>query len=198
MTNISDLFELVESHEMAARVNLASSVESALRILLREDAVVELLTISRHTDDALYTVLMRVMDLTRRSSDVRFENPYDAALLAYTVVIGECSEDLSLIAASAICHVPNLWWAASIARKNIENSTVPNDTATDTRDREEVNDVNDRIFVADTRDTVSRGARLADFVIWNEVEDAGSDEATTGGGWVGGAQGTKDSELAPA
>jgi len=161
----AQLLDHVESHDFAASINVASSSRSAIDALLASPTLLELRDALGKPDTA-YEVLTRVFELTRRSVDVRYENPNDIALFAYVFTLNEQYPALALIAAAAICQVPNLWWAATFASEIIDNRTARNMSAGETLSEIVwVADVVDRIFVADTRWLFSPRTRLAEFFV---------------------------------
>ena len=163
--SITSLFDSVESHDLAATANLASSLRSASDNVLAAAAVLELRKALKDPDVA-YLVLARVFDLTKRTTDVRYENPNDVALFVYALVLNGSHPVLAVAAAGAICQVPNLWWASAFATEIIDNRTRRNDASGETLTTTPVaSDVVDRVFVTDPRWLLSPGARLSAFSV---------------------------------
>ena len=109
--NLTDVMQAIEGHQFAAEMNLVSGSVAfyrALRdhILFRE--LVNHLEEPRNKD----AISNRLLGLAAAPVDVRYENPFDIALVTYLEGLNEVErperlEGLSL----AVSRAPNCWWA---------------------------------------------------------------------------------------
>lgn len=127
----------VESHEFAARVNVASDYGTFLRGIYSE-GVLNNLRVFASSGEWRERLLTRVQDLADRGVDSRFENPWDVALTAYILVLNAESETLGRLAAIAAQRAPGTWWATRAIQDILEpihsqgspsssSSTIPGD-----------------------------------------------------------------------
>jgi hypothetical protein len=195
----SDHIDHIESHDFAATVRVASSVRTAIESVLADPAVRDLRK-QLIDSEAAYHVLARVLALASQGIDFRYENPNDTALFVYILLLGECSAELSLIAASAVCQVPNLWWASEVAAAVLDNRRLRSDAASSrATGLDATTEATDRIFVSDTRRFLSSRARFIEFDT-NALEDS-SIIFTSGPvipDWKDDALDTRDLALVPA
>jgi len=195
--NITSLLEAIESYDLAARINIASSLRSAVEILLGNLTVLELRKAVK-APEAAYSVLTRVFELTKRATDLRYENPNDTALFIYEFALNEHHPPLAVIAAGAICQVPNLWWASEFSTEIIDNRTARNSISGETAiEAPFISDAIDRVFITDTRRLFSAGVRLLQFIVSTPFDDADvvmldMDPVV----WTEAAEGTRDLPLA--
>lgn len=106
-----DLRESVEGHDVAAQVNLASGLRHALRILRRLPQYVRLREWCE-ADGGRGDLLVRVLHLVARRSDLRYEHPDDVAVLAYMHALSRLDREVAKFAAYEVLDSgPNLWWA---------------------------------------------------------------------------------------
>jgi hypothetical protein len=176
MMNSGQLFDIIESHEMAARVNVASGLKTALAIARQEAAVRELAE-KIGAEDLAEPVLMRVVGLVHRAADVRYENPNDSALMIYTLLLSEWSESFGYAAAGLLAHLPNLWWASQLAREILTRAPEP-PVAEGAKSHGALGEITalesgDALFVPDAKAFLGRGVIAAESVL-NIEADAGS------------------------
>jgi len=126
--SITKQFDEIESHEMAAQVNVASSLRVASRIVKDHPTVRELVRQLRRPGIP-ERILERVLMLTRQVTDPRYEDPHDTALMIYAWLLYQHDPDLAIMASAEICQVPNLWWASKIATKILDRRIEQNEMA---------------------------------------------------------------------
>lgn len=154
------LFEVIESHETAARINLASDLKTAIEIALGEPSVQELG--SRAGESHIATlVLNRVLGLVRRKIDPRYENPNDPALLIYALVLSIHCPTQAVVAAAMLCETPHLWWAGTFATRLLEGRLREDESASNVTNPSPIaTDAGDRLFIFDAGLLLSLTARL--------------------------------------
>jgi hypothetical protein len=114
----ADAMARIEAHAFAAMVNLASNFKTFLRILVAQPEVQALLAAAKGADGTIIAdVLLRLLHLTGRPFDPRYEHPDDAAMAAYLVVLYLRSEDLADIGAAAVLQCQQCWWARRVAER---------------------------------------------------------------------------------
>ncbi len=149
--SIARLCDMLESHEMAAEVNVASDLRVAINIVQTHAAVRELATKIKEPG-LTGRILRRTLELTEQATDVRYENPNDTALLVYTWLLYQHDAFLSYVASAAISQVPNLWWASKFANHVLEHRLTQNSMAGDVWEPVPVNlNAGDRLVVVNTR-----------------------------------------------
>lgn len=145
---LRELCRTVESHEMAARVNVASDLRVALDIV-RTHPAVRSLTSALRGQSAVEQVLRRLFELTEQATDLRYENSNDTALMIYAWLLYQHDVRLASVASVAISRVPSLWWARRFATQLFEHPLQRNDTAETVSTGVVANaDAGDRLFAA--------------------------------------------------
>lgn len=148
---IAELCDAIESHKMAAEVNVASSRRLATEIV-RSHAIVRELANMMNRPGVTKRIFLRILGLTSQATDPRHENPNDIALLVYLLLLSRRDRQLALIASSAVCQMPNLWWASKMATDILERRSEQNEMAGETSTPVTANaSAGDRVFVADPR-----------------------------------------------
>lgn len=108
-------FSTIESHEFSARANVASSFVHVLRVASTDPAFKKLdEALASHANQS--AVLGRILELLKFQVDVRYESPYDVALMIYLALLRGRDRRLAFLAAAFVAKAPNLWWAARYAR----------------------------------------------------------------------------------
>jgi hypothetical protein len=158
---LNEMFDIVESNELSARINVASGFASALAIARTQPAVRELAKEIGSNQALGETVLRRVLDVVGRASDIRYEHRYDTALMIYTLLLSEWSEAFGSAAAALVSHVPNLWWASTLAAKILEQSERYGPAMPMSEDSQDGTALGfnsgDLLFVSDVRGVLSIG-----------------------------------------
>ena len=102
---------VIESHEFAARVNVASDFGTFAAAMEAHEAFAD----ARQPAYAA-RIAQRALELIRRRVDIRYENPWDAALAAYILLLLHTSRGLARVVSAGVLQLPQLWWASKLAR----------------------------------------------------------------------------------
>jgi len=121
---MTESFEWIESETFCYRANLASGGEQFIQVIGSDPRVRELATTARKQRDQAARITQRVLQITCRAVDYRYENPYDAALCAYLFVLRAVHPDLARLAATAVRRAENCWWSAFFARTLLMETPV--------------------------------------------------------------------------
>lgn len=111
------LFETIESSNFRFAVNQASGFRSFKRLVREQEVYDELKRLVRG-DDALaegYRVVTRIRYLLSLDTDMRYENPYDAAIAAYLLALSTSQFPYVENIAHFVTSKPRFWWAAKVA-----------------------------------------------------------------------------------
>lgn len=111
---IVEAMKEIESVELNVRVNIASSLENFMSILRDEAAVRELFELldSRENVTKIYS---RVIELSKGSVDIRYENPRDVAITIYLWLISIQNKELAKMASEVVSNVKQCWWASKMS-----------------------------------------------------------------------------------
>ncbi|MFQ5778170.1 MAG: hypothetical protein ACE5IP_09195 [Terriglobia bacterium] len=121
------LFQGIESHEFAARVNLASGFRHFLQILLSQKSFQQLADLARDKQ-ATIEILRRIVAVSNVRVDLRYENPFDAGLAAYLWVLYLTNPPIAYIGAEVISPPVNCWWTSQITERilrEVDTDTEP-------------------------------------------------------------------------
>jgi hypothetical protein len=118
MSRIEDLFKVIESHEFAAIMNLASDLKTFVRAL-GADASVQALAREMSVAGARAAVHDRILALVKDVGEEGYEHPWDSALAAYLWLLAERDAAQAKASALRISETPQCWWAAKVAEKII-------------------------------------------------------------------------------
>jgi hypothetical protein len=113
--NLEQAVNMIESHEFAVRAGLASDLRTFFDAVRQEKSVQYLLSQGTQEQDVVRQLLDRINDLAHRSIDIRYSNPWDAALTAYLWIIHLLDDEWVSLAAKSILQSANTWWAARYA-----------------------------------------------------------------------------------
>ena len=114
MTEIDELFSGIESLSAAAAVNVASSLALAIRVgvsLPQIHRLVELM----HGGFSAQVIWARISDLVNAPFDDRYENPNDAAVFLYLLLLERSAPALARSAAEWVDDSRHWWWARKYA-----------------------------------------------------------------------------------
>jgi hypothetical protein len=123
---MDDTMREIESHEFAARLNVASDLSTFLRIAEKEDAV---LTLFRELDSPAeqQRLFLRIIELSMSSTDIRYENQWDTALALYLWAMSLKNRALAILMAGVVSRAVQCWWAAKISYVLLTQSPLHND-----------------------------------------------------------------------
>jgi hypothetical protein len=123
----------IESHEFAARLNVASNFRTFLRAA-RQQRAVRILLNELDSPEKHQEVFFRVFELSRQQVDLRYENQWDTALAIYVWLISLKDPGLAKAAASVTTRAPQCWWAAKISRHILLEEQIRSDADIGQRD----------------------------------------------------------------
>lgn len=104
----------VESHDLAARLNVASDFGTFLRAAQQQQSVRALIQ-ELGSRKRLQEVFYRILELSRQKVDLRYENQWDTAIALYVLLISLKDFDLAKIAAQVAAQMPQCWWAKKVS-----------------------------------------------------------------------------------
>jgi len=114
--NFKEAVREIESMEFNVRVNVASDLRHLLTIASKEICVGIAFSGLEEENNKKY-LINRLINLASRKTDMRYENPYDTALVIFLWLFSYKNEKLARISAQTIIEAPQLWWASSLARQ---------------------------------------------------------------------------------
>lgn len=122
----SDAIKEIESDEFAARLNVAASIETFLRIAEEQESVRGLLSELDSVRERT-RLFNRLLELSRSPADLRYENQWDVALAVYLWLLSLRDPGLRALAAAIVARTPQCWWAARISHYLLQQSYLHND-----------------------------------------------------------------------
>ena len=114
---LSEAISVLESHEFAAAVNVASDFRTFAAAVEAHETFAD----ARQPAHAA-RIAQRALELIRRRADVRYENPWDAALAAYILLLLHTDRGLARLISAAVIQLSHLWWASKLARHIVHGS----------------------------------------------------------------------------
>jgi len=111
---VDDAMSEIESHEFAGRVNAASDMGTFLRIAEGEEAVSSIVQ-ELDSESTQARVFRRILELSKTTVDIRYENPGDVALTIYLWLMSRQNHQLAILVAPIVSEAPQCWWAARMA-----------------------------------------------------------------------------------
>lgn len=111
---LSKIFNEIESHDFAARLNLALNYKDFF-YLANEETSVKSLEKDLNDPECLKKTIIRIYQLVEEPVDFRYENPYDTAITVYTWVIFSVNPYLGRVVAEYASRTRNGWWAKAYA-----------------------------------------------------------------------------------
>ncbi len=124
------LFDDIENAQFAARQGVASDLRTFLLGIMNEPSVQGLRSLLESAD-VRETVLQRCANLSRVSSDPRYENPNDTALAAYLALLDLKCPELARLGAHYVSTVSRCWWANKLACHLLFEGPVENAEASE-------------------------------------------------------------------
>jgi hypothetical protein len=120
---LKTLLDQLETHEFAARVNVASDPRTALTIAQADPVTQELLASVQKAPASQSTLLERIAFLAKQEIDPRFMSPWDTALLALISIVQTVAPFAAGYAARLALRAPNTFWAAKFAMEVLTERT---------------------------------------------------------------------------
>ena len=117
MTDLNELFQVIESREMEFRLSAASGLRVFVKGAVSQPEVTHLIDVAGSDTLVSYGVLLRLTNLASQECDPRYENPYDTAIAIYFLVLREVNSSLIGMSAISISGARNLWWANKLTRQ---------------------------------------------------------------------------------
>lgn len=111
---LARIFDDIEASDLTAAVNVASGRKLAMKVAMNHPLVKKLRTALPRRGGG-EAILGRLTEVAGRAVDPRFENPYDAALMTYLLLLESINPVLAQIGSADVLQVPNIWWAGSVA-----------------------------------------------------------------------------------
>ena len=117
---LQEVMETVEGQPFSAEANLAAGLD-AFCGAIRNHSLFRDLADRMKDPGVLKTVLVRLVELSRRPIRMQYENPFDSAMAAYLMAVEAVDSEVAAVAAEAVSEAPNCWWASQVST-GIENS----------------------------------------------------------------------------
>jgi hypothetical protein len=111
---LARIFDDIEASDLTAAVNVASGRKLAMKVAMNHPLVKKLRTALPRRGGG-EAILGRLTEVAGRAVDPRFENPYDAALMTYLLLLESINPVLAQIGSADVLQVPNIW-SALLAR----------------------------------------------------------------------------------
>ncbi len=114
--SLATIFPEIESHELAAKLNIASDLKTFLRAATRQEPVRQLI---RELDSAgaPEQLLRRVVQIAHRRIDPRYANPWDVPLAVYVWALDLKDSPFRFLVAGAAFEAFGTWWARKVAEE---------------------------------------------------------------------------------
>ena len=113
---LSELLAALETHEFAAFASVTSRADRLQEIILRDPSVIELIQVCKTDAENLSKLLERTRRLAAMQIDMRYQSPWDIALVAHLLVAQACDPAAADFAAALICTAPQTWWARRVVQ----------------------------------------------------------------------------------
>ncbi len=126
-----DALRTIESEDFIVRVNSASDYNIFMKAIRNEDATKELLRGMRSSESECQEVFSRLIELSKKQIDERYEHPWDTTLAVYLWLLSITNIELAKLAASIIKKIEQGWWSHKISNYILSrigvntNSTSP-------------------------------------------------------------------------
>jgi hypothetical protein len=105
----------LESHALIARLTFASGLSALLTAAADEESVRFLAAGLEHSHDRQRLILDRILELSKRTSDIRYRHPWDITLAIHLWLLSRSNLAAAAIAAEVILQTPQCWWASRLA-----------------------------------------------------------------------------------
>ncbi|MEE9465876.1 MAG: hypothetical protein V3W14_09930, partial [Candidatus Neomarinimicrobiota bacterium] len=113
--NIRETFRKIESHDLAAELNMALNLSNFFKIAEEQESVQNLKYLIRDLEN-ISILLLQIKGLIEEKVDLRYENPHDTAITIYTWALFLEHKQAGKIAAEYATSLRQGWWAIKYAR----------------------------------------------------------------------------------
>lgn len=125
--SIREIFRNIESHDLAADLNLALNLSRFFKIANEQESVQNLKSLIKDLKN-INIILLRIKWLTEEKVDLRYENPNDTAITIYTWVLLSEHTQAGKIAAEYAINLRQGWWAIKYARNVLNEARQSSST----------------------------------------------------------------------
>lgn len=122
---LQELFQLLESLEFSARVNIASDPRVFRMVVRAEAPYRELVEKLSSSEDAQFEVAERTLKLADVLFDEGYEHPHDAAIATYLLALEATNSKLARSTAQTIRDLPRGWWSRIVSEHLIREGSNP-------------------------------------------------------------------------
>ena len=122
--SLQNVMETIEGHQFAAEVNLAAGFDAFHRGIENHSLFRDLAVLIKDPG-VLKTVLVRLIELSRKPIRTQYENPFDSAMAAYLVAVDAVDPEVAAAAAEAVSKTPNCWWASQVSSGIAISASLP-------------------------------------------------------------------------
>jgi hypothetical protein len=98
--SLQNVMETIEGHQFAAEVNLAAGFDAFHRGIENHSLFRDLAVLIKDPG-VLKTVLVRLIELSRKPIRTQYENPFDSAMAAYLVAVDAVDPEVAAAACPA-------------------------------------------------------------------------------------------------
>jgi hypothetical protein len=130
---LDKLAEIIESREFRLVANQAAGLLTFKRLVEQHEVFTDIIKFASDKQGALQ-LLGRILELSSKENDQRYENPYDTALATYLLALDATNSEYSVPAAYLTRSASQLWWSVRISTDIIARSKqkVQSETAQQT------------------------------------------------------------------
>jgi hypothetical protein len=104
----------IESHELSARLNVASDMKLFLRGAQKQEAF-RVIMDKLNSHDNAQRLFRRAIQLSQQTPDLRYENQWDTALTIYLWLFKIKDLNIAKTLAGVIARTPQCWWAKMLS-----------------------------------------------------------------------------------
>jgi len=113
--SLQGVMESIEGHQFAAEVNLAAGFEAFHRSIQGHSLFRELGGLMKDDPSVFRTVLVRIVELSRKPIRTQYENPFDSAMAVYLMAVDGVDSEVAAVAAQHVSKAANCWWASQVS-----------------------------------------------------------------------------------
>jgi hypothetical protein len=142
---IQEIMTKIESVEFSAVLGIASSFNVFSRMLYKQVPVKILMKkLQENTHEIGWQVFQRIVELSQKEIDSRYENPWDTAIAAYLSTLSLINLELAQVASGFILEAKNCWWSTKLAKYLMQDKDT---VCFDTKTIEEFKNVNSNQYL---------------------------------------------------